>query len=71
MKKTILTVACTLLVVFSMGAMRSRYNRIRGFGTLTQTAGNVLVSDGLEFESVAVIAYENVAVFYENEFVIY
>lgn len=100
MKKTILAVCLTLLLVFSMGSMRSRYNPLNGekirdntidedsidwgtgtdqvsatdlpdFGTMTQTVGNVLASDGTDFESVAIVAYENAAVFYENEIVTY
>lgn len=41
------------------------------FGTMTTTVGNILVGDGTDFESKAVVCYENAIVCYENEIVTY
>lgn len=53
------------------GAKQVSATDMPDFGTMTQTANNMLVSDGTDFESLALIAYENALVFYENEIVTY
>jgi hypothetical protein len=38
---------------------------------MTATGGNILVGDGSDFESKAIVCYENAIVCYENEIVTY
>ncbi len=70
MKKIFITAGVTLMVVFSMGNFRTRYNPLP-FGDMTATNSNLLIGDGTKWQSADIVVHESDLVFHENVMVTY